>query len=449
MEICWFTFVFFCTEQAKKITNKEYEYIIIHLLLEGYLREDFHFTPYNTISYILPGPKARHHNANPQRCVTIPYKADKSHMSKVTGESAKGWEKVKGVVKGGASSTKTSAKRGAKVEVKGEMKEAVGKGSEVHHGKAKKRKLKVEASVIDLCSDDDNDDVDFVADTLPKNVTKAAKLSTTDEGCSDSGAKVGSEAKRSVGATQKSACGTVKAGQKKEQTHKSVCGTVVGKADNEDKNALEQREHAKCNTDKNSGKNVQEKLVANAKDSKILGKFVSKPHTSTQSLASPNSEGANLTNQGHGKESHDHFKETKSKVNQPGSGKGATSNRSSVQSWKGPQGNLRKKNVSPSSCVDLDLHAVYNEQLRNLGSDGESFNFENSSFTMSASFSGSEDGMATARRDSDSLPTGRRRKGLMKRVDSMDNEEDDSMRSDFDTLKKVYTAQLKKLDDSV
>ncbi|CAG0900156.1 unnamed protein product [Darwinula stevensoni] len=31
------------------------ERVIAHLLIEGYLQEDFHFTPYNTISYILPG----------------------------------------------------------------------------------------------------------------------------------------------------------------------------------------------------------------------------------------------------------------------------------------------------------------------------------------------------------------------------------------------------------
>ncbi|ESN99050.1 hypothetical protein HELRODRAFT_162528 [Helobdella robusta] len=34
------------------------ERILIHLLLEGYLREDFHFTPYNTISYLLPGSRS-------------------------------------------------------------------------------------------------------------------------------------------------------------------------------------------------------------------------------------------------------------------------------------------------------------------------------------------------------------------------------------------------------
>lgn len=31
------------------------ENIVAHLLLDGFLKEDFHFTPYSTISYIVPG----------------------------------------------------------------------------------------------------------------------------------------------------------------------------------------------------------------------------------------------------------------------------------------------------------------------------------------------------------------------------------------------------------
>ena len=41
------------------VAQEDGERVIIHLLLEGVLREDFHFTPYSTISYILPGPKAK------------------------------------------------------------------------------------------------------------------------------------------------------------------------------------------------------------------------------------------------------------------------------------------------------------------------------------------------------------------------------------------------------
>ena len=40
----------------KEIAQKsQIEHIVATLLIEGRLREDFHFTPYNTISYILPG----------------------------------------------------------------------------------------------------------------------------------------------------------------------------------------------------------------------------------------------------------------------------------------------------------------------------------------------------------------------------------------------------------
>lgn len=38
-----------------KLMRADAEKVLIHLLLEGYIREDFHFTLYNTISYVLPG----------------------------------------------------------------------------------------------------------------------------------------------------------------------------------------------------------------------------------------------------------------------------------------------------------------------------------------------------------------------------------------------------------
>lgn len=34
------------------------ETVIAHLLIEGYLREDFHFTPYSTISYIVAAERS-------------------------------------------------------------------------------------------------------------------------------------------------------------------------------------------------------------------------------------------------------------------------------------------------------------------------------------------------------------------------------------------------------
>ncbi len=37
------------------VSRQEGERWLVHFLLQGYLQEDFHFTPYTTISYILPG----------------------------------------------------------------------------------------------------------------------------------------------------------------------------------------------------------------------------------------------------------------------------------------------------------------------------------------------------------------------------------------------------------
>ena len=39
-------------------SREDCERVIVDMLLEGVLREDFHFTPYSAISYLLPGPKA-------------------------------------------------------------------------------------------------------------------------------------------------------------------------------------------------------------------------------------------------------------------------------------------------------------------------------------------------------------------------------------------------------
>ncbi|KAL9955233.1 hypothetical protein ACROYT_G036526 [Oculina patagonica] len=45
--------------KAPDLSREDCERVIVNLLLEGVLREDFHFTPYSTISYLLPGPKAK------------------------------------------------------------------------------------------------------------------------------------------------------------------------------------------------------------------------------------------------------------------------------------------------------------------------------------------------------------------------------------------------------
>ena len=40
-----------------KLSQEECERVVVHLLLEGVFKEEFHFTPYSTISYLVPGPR--------------------------------------------------------------------------------------------------------------------------------------------------------------------------------------------------------------------------------------------------------------------------------------------------------------------------------------------------------------------------------------------------------
>nr|CAD7395286.1 unnamed protein product [Timema poppensis] len=46
------------------------EAVVAHLLIEGYLKEDFHFTPYSTISYVRRGPKAQA-ALSEKHCITM------------------------------------------------------------------------------------------------------------------------------------------------------------------------------------------------------------------------------------------------------------------------------------------------------------------------------------------------------------------------------------------
>nr|CAB3265512.1 ATP-dependent DNA helicase Q1 [Phallusia mammillata] len=45
-------------EALKNMGTEQVQRLIVHMLSKEYLREDFHFTPYRTISYITPGPQS-------------------------------------------------------------------------------------------------------------------------------------------------------------------------------------------------------------------------------------------------------------------------------------------------------------------------------------------------------------------------------------------------------
>lgn len=42
-------------EKTVRTSRADVERILAHMIVSGYLKEDFHFTPYSTISYLLPG----------------------------------------------------------------------------------------------------------------------------------------------------------------------------------------------------------------------------------------------------------------------------------------------------------------------------------------------------------------------------------------------------------
>ncbi len=59
------------TEKGRRISKTFAETLIGNLLLEGYLKEDFHFTPYNIISYLVPGRKADLLEGNQKVTITV------------------------------------------------------------------------------------------------------------------------------------------------------------------------------------------------------------------------------------------------------------------------------------------------------------------------------------------------------------------------------------------
>ncbi|XP_022081454.1 ATP-dependent DNA helicase Q1-like [Acanthaster planci] len=100
------------------LSRVDCEFIMCYLLLEGYLKEDFHFTPYTTISYILPGPKASSSLTQP---IVFKYrpsdqegevmKADSRFPESLASKAAPSGSKSKKTLDGGSSSSCTSVEK--------------------------------------------------------------------------------------------------------------------------------------------------------------------------------------------------------------------------------------------------------------------------------------------------------------------------------------------------
>uniref|UniRef100_A0A914WZ60 DNA 3'-5' helicase n=1 Tax=Plectus sambesii TaxID=2011161 RepID=A0A914WZ60_9BILA len=70
-------------------TKDHLERILATLLLEGYLREDFHFTPYSIISYVVVGPKHALFANDESHRVSVTVWAAESHQADVAPSVAK------------------------------------------------------------------------------------------------------------------------------------------------------------------------------------------------------------------------------------------------------------------------------------------------------------------------------------------------------------------------
>lgn len=68
--------------KPKGLSRAGAEKILVFMLLEGYVKEDFHFTPYNTISYIECGPRAGQ-VASARLAVTLEKPAALSSLSRI------------------------------------------------------------------------------------------------------------------------------------------------------------------------------------------------------------------------------------------------------------------------------------------------------------------------------------------------------------------------------
>lgn len=78
--------------KAPDLSREDCERVVVYLLLEGVLREDFHFTPYSTISSLLTGPKARLVQKAGKK-IFMDFRVD-SRSKKVSGWICKRWSRI-------------------------------------------------------------------------------------------------------------------------------------------------------------------------------------------------------------------------------------------------------------------------------------------------------------------------------------------------------------------
>ncbi|VDM37713.1 unnamed protein product [Toxocara canis] len=77
-------------KRERSLSRENIELVLAHLLLLGYLQEDFHFTPYSIISYVVPGPKSAIYKSDSSHkiYVEIPQLSQQTKSAKVSRKRA-------------------------------------------------------------------------------------------------------------------------------------------------------------------------------------------------------------------------------------------------------------------------------------------------------------------------------------------------------------------------
>ncbi|KAK7098730.1 ATP-dependent DNA helicase Q1-like [Littorina saxatilis] len=98
--------------KVASVSRDKAERILAHMLLEGYIREDFHFTAYSTICYLLPGSRAKALLAGSAQ-VAMEFESKASATTSPTAETA-----TTSVKNGKTKDVKTAASKESGVRVK-------------------------------------------------------------------------------------------------------------------------------------------------------------------------------------------------------------------------------------------------------------------------------------------------------------------------------------------
>jgi len=136
------------------LSREDCERVVVYLLLEGVFREDFHFTPYSTISYILAGPNAKLVR-KPGKQVFMDFRVD-SRFKKIERKTSKRSLKSSNLSsKSDALSKKSKIELGTKP-----TREAIDNSSDMVDGNHEEfvsstKRTKLSTPIVE--SDDDND----------------------------------------------------------------------------------------------------------------------------------------------------------------------------------------------------------------------------------------------------------------------------------------------------